>query len=136
MSMSGRILKGLTSPIGLAPLLAGSLLLLLVAIESRAQPPRDADTSTVRGKVERFTTAPMGETDGAMLDDGTWLHWPPHLQDRFASILKKGDRVRATCGSPSICCRSPPWAWSSTFSWSRSSIAAACSPRGTRREFQ
>ena len=81
---------------GLAPVVAGSLLLLLADAESRAQPPRDADTSTVRGRVERFTTAPMGETDGAVLDDGTWLHWPPHLQERFADLIKKGDRVRAT----------------------------------------
>ncbi len=55
-----------------------------------------AETTTARGKVERFTTAPMGETDGAVLDDGTWLHWPPHMQDRFKDILKEGDRVRAT----------------------------------------
>ena len=44
-----------------------------------------------------FDLEPGGrEVDGAMLDDGTWLHWPPHLQDRFADILKEGDRVRAT----------------------------------------
>ena len=81
--------------IRLAPLVAGCLLLLAFA-ESRAQLTGAGDASTVRGKVERFTTAPMGETDGAMLDDGTWLHWPPHMQDRFANILSKGDQVRAT----------------------------------------
>src|SRR5437764_194965 len=96
MSMSGRILKGLTAPIRLAPLVAGSLVLLLACAESRAQAPSGADASTVRGKVDRFTTAPLGETDGAVLDDGTWLHWPPHMQDRFTGILKVGDRVRAT----------------------------------------
>ena len=31
-----------------------------------------------------------------MLDDGTWVHWPPHLEGRFAKIAAKGDRVRAT----------------------------------------
>jgi hypothetical protein len=31
-----------------------------------------------------------------VLDDGTWLHWPPHMEDRFKDILKEGDRVRAT----------------------------------------
>jgi hypothetical protein len=54
-----------------------------------------AETQTVRGKIDRFTTAPRGETDGAVLDNGTWLHWPPHLQDRFTDVLKVGDRVRA-----------------------------------------
>ena len=91
MGTSGRILKGLT-----APLVAGCLLLPLASAESRAQPPRDADAGTVRGTVKRFTTAPMGETDGAVLEDGTWLHWPPHLQDRFTDLLKEGARVRAT----------------------------------------
>src|SRR5438067_1723113 len=95
MSMSGKTLRGLTSSIRLAPLVAGCLLLLLVSAQGRAQPPGTGDTSTVRGKVDRFTTAPMGEVDGAVLDDGTWLHWPPHLQDRFKDILKEGDRVRA-----------------------------------------
>jgi len=96
MSMSGSIWKGLASRSRLTPLVAGSLLLLLAAAESTAQPPRGADTSTMRGKVERFTTAPRGEVDGAVLDDGTWLHWPPHMQDRFAGMIKEGDRVRAT----------------------------------------
>ena len=95
MNMSGKILEGLTSLIRLAPLVAGCLLLLALA-ESRAQLTGAGDASTVRGKVERFTTAPMGETDGAVLDDGTWLHWPPHMQDRFAALLSTGDQVRAT----------------------------------------
>jgi len=96
MSMSGGILNGLTSPIRLAPLVAGGLLLLLAFADSKAQSSGAGDTSAVRGKVERFTTAPRGETDGAMLDDGTWLHWPPHMQDQFTGILKEGDRVQAT----------------------------------------
>ena len=95
MNMSGRIPEGLTSLFRLVPLVAGCLLLLTFA-EGRAQPTGAGDASTVRGKVERFTTAPMGETDGAVLDDGTWLHWPPHMQDRFANIFSTGDQVRAT----------------------------------------
>jgi hypothetical protein len=63
---------------------------------SRLGGPRAGEVQTVRGRVKRFTTAPKGEVDGAVLDDGTWLHWPPHLQDRFKDILEKGDWVRAT----------------------------------------
>jgi hypothetical protein len=59
-------------------------------------PPPDAEFMTLRGTVKEFTTAPKGEVDGAMLDDGTWLHWPPHVQDRFSAILKRGDPIRAT----------------------------------------
>jgi hypothetical protein len=58
--------------------------------------PRAGDAQTVRGIVKGFTSAPKGEVDGARLDDGTWLHWPPHLQDRFKDVAAKGDRVRAT----------------------------------------
>jgi hypothetical protein len=51
---------------------------------------------TVRGTVREFTNAPRGEVDGFVLDDGTVVHWPPHLQDRFTAIVAKGDRVKAT----------------------------------------
>jgi hypothetical protein len=49
---------------------------------------------TLRGTVKEFTSAKKGETDGAMLDDGTWIHWPPHMADRFTEVVRKGDRVR------------------------------------------
>ena len=26
--------------------------------------------------------------DGVILTDGTWVHWPPHLEDRFSNSLK------------------------------------------------
>lgn len=57
---------------------------------------RRGDATEVRGTVQRLTTAPRGEVDGAVLDDGTWLHWPPHLEERFVNVVKQGDRVRAT----------------------------------------
>jgi hypothetical protein len=62
-----------------------------------AQPggPANADQRTVRGKVQNFTTAPAGEVDGLILNDGTWVHWPPHLADRFTAIVAKGDQVKA-----------------------------------------
>jgi hypothetical protein len=61
-----------------------------------APAPNERDARTVRGTVQRFTTAPRGEVDGLVLDDATVVHWPPHLQDRFKAILDKGDRVRVT----------------------------------------
>ncbi len=59
-------------------------------------PPADAEFQTVRGTVREFTMAPKGEVDGLILNDGTWVHWPPHLQDRFSAIAAKGDKVRVT----------------------------------------
>jgi hypothetical protein len=71
------------------------LALLLVLVQARAQSLDDEDLKMVQGKVQRFTTAPGGEVDGAVLDDGTIVHWPPHLGDKIASIVAKNDRVRA-----------------------------------------
>jgi hypothetical protein len=57
-------------------------------------PPPGAEILTVRGTVRDFTTAPKGEKDGVMLTDGTWVHWPPHLEGRFSSLVGKGDKVK------------------------------------------
>jgi hypothetical protein len=57
-------------------------------------PRADAEIVTVRGTVRDFTTAPKGEKDGVMLSDGTWVHWPPHLEDRFADAVRRGDKIK------------------------------------------
>jgi len=57
-------------------------------------PAPDADILTVRGVVREFTSAPKGEVDGVILNDGTWAHWPPYLADRFRNIVSKGDKVK------------------------------------------
>lgn len=65
--------------------------------EPRRRPVRERGAQAeARGTIDRFTTAPRGEIDGAVLDDGSVIHWPPHLQDRFRDALSKGDRVRVT----------------------------------------
>jgi hypothetical protein len=61
--------------------------------ESKAQPA--AVAKQVEGRVQSLTTAPMGEVDGAILDDRTVIHWPPHLAERFAAVTVTGDRIRA-----------------------------------------
>ena len=75
---------------------AAGLLLFFVLAEIKAQTPDAAQATDARGNVQRMTTAPRGEIDGAVLDNGTVLHWPPHMQDRFANLIKQGDQVRAT----------------------------------------
>ena len=47
----------------------------------------------MKGKVRAFTEAMKGEKDGMVLGDGTVVHWPPHLADRFSAVAKWGDRV-------------------------------------------
>ena len=58
--------------------------------------PATPISTTTQGVVQSFTTAPRGEVDGAVLDNGTRLHWPPHMQDRFRNLLLQGDQVRAS----------------------------------------
>lgn len=58
-------------------------------------PPPNAEFMTRTGTVKDFTTAPKGEVDGLILNDGTWVHWPPHLGDRFSDLASKGDRIKA-----------------------------------------
>jgi hypothetical protein len=81
----------ITATKGLAA--AGLVSLLLAGAGEGQAPPKGKDLETVRGKVRAFTEAPKGEKDGMVLGDGTVVHWPPHLADRFAAVAKRGDRV-------------------------------------------
>jgi hypothetical protein len=74
---------------------AGALLLVGGWAVIRAQQPA-TPLSTTHGVVQSFTTSPRGAVDGAVLDNGTRLHWPPHMQDRFRNLLLQGDQVRAS----------------------------------------
>jgi len=62
----------------------------------RGNAPTATASQTAQGKVQRMTSAPTGEIDGAVLDDGTVIHWPPHLADRFTAIVARGDRVKVS----------------------------------------
>ncbi len=48
------------------------------------------------GRIRELTTAPKGEVDGAVLADGTVLHWPPHLEERFRTVALVGAEVKVT----------------------------------------
>ena len=61
----------------------------------RRPEPRRGETTTRSGRVQELTFAPKGEVDGARLDNGTVLHWPPHLEDRFRTVAAVGAEVRA-----------------------------------------
>ncbi len=43
-----------------------------------------------------MTTTLRGEFDGAVLDNGTVIHWPVHLTHRFSPIVARGDRVKVS----------------------------------------
>jgi hypothetical protein len=94
MNSSGRTIEKTFYFGGGLTLLTAGMMLLCHVSDGNAQPPGVRDTTTVRGTVTSFTTAPKGEVDGVMLDDGTWVHWPPHLADRFTKIIAKGDKIK------------------------------------------
>jgi len=96
MNVSRTNPRGLTGwSTRLAPLVAIALAMPFAFSEGKAQAPGSGDATTSQGTVRSLTTAPMGEIDGAVLDDGTVIHWPPHLADRCSAIVTRGDRIQA-----------------------------------------
>jgi hypothetical protein len=96
MNVLSRIVSCVGWPKTAASFAVTALALCFAGSEGKAQPPDRGATKTVQGTVRRSTTAPKGEIDGAVLENGTVIHWPPHLGDRFSGVAVRGDRVRVT----------------------------------------
>jgi hypothetical protein len=96
MKAFSRLLNGAGWPKRASAFAVTALALSVAGPDANAQPPDRGATKTVQGTVRRSTTAPMGEIDGAVLEDGTVIHWPPHLGDRASGVAIRGDQVRAT----------------------------------------
>ena len=47
------------------------------------------------GKIRVVLYAPRGETEGAVLDNGTIVRMPPHIGAQFASLLQAGQAISA-----------------------------------------
>ena len=47
----------------------------------------------IQGKVAQYSLTPHGEVDGAILDDGTQVHLPPHLGVQLVFAIKPGDQI-------------------------------------------
>jgi hypothetical protein len=45
------------------------------------------------GTIRQFTQTPLGEADGLVLDDDTYIHVPPHLTGQMLEIFGPGDAV-------------------------------------------
>jgi hypothetical protein len=86
-----------TRTVHLAALVAIAVTLPVVTFQAKAKAQAQAfgESQTIEGRVNSLTTAPLGEVDGAVLDDGSVIHWPPHLADRFTAVAVTGDRIRA-----------------------------------------
>lgn len=78
-------------------LLAMGLLAALPVVspsELSAQTRNEVDSKIIIGSIARFTLAPNDQIDGAVLDNGTVIHWPPHMERKITAFISKGDRIR------------------------------------------
>jgi hypothetical protein len=63
--------------------------------------PRDAEAASfylnaapiVTGVVTRFLVNPFGEVDGLLLESGTLVTFPPHMEQELTTAIKPGDSV-------------------------------------------
>jgi hypothetical protein len=96
MNVLSRIVSSVGWPRTAASFAVTALALCFAGSEGKTQPPDRGATKTVQGTVQQLTRAPKGEIDGAILDNGTEIHWPPHLADRFSALVARGDRVKVS----------------------------------------
>jgi hypothetical protein len=53
----------------------------------------DSEVKEVHGTVLRHLLNPRGEVDGFLLEDGTFVKFPPHLGRELAQVAKPNDEV-------------------------------------------
>ncbi len=66
------------------------------AATAHAQQPATYDATqlpAIKGKVAQYSLTPRGDVDGLILDDGTEVHFPPHLSTQLVYAVKPGDTV-------------------------------------------
>jgi hypothetical protein len=67
---------------------------------SGAPPPPPSDAAqqpmSASGTIKALTHAPRGEIDGAILSDGTIVHFGPENGEQFAALLRAGQPLAAT----------------------------------------
>jgi hypothetical protein len=64
-----------------------------VAIAQNAVTYDPAQLPATTGKVAQYSLTPRGDVDGLILQDGTEVHFPPHLGTQLVFVAKPGDSV-------------------------------------------
>jgi hypothetical protein len=59
------------------------------------QPASGAQQATVHGRVQQILHGPAGDVNGAFLDDGTILKFPPPTAWQASSVLQQGQSITA-----------------------------------------
>src|SRR5215207_1763361 len=52
-----------------------------------------AQLPEVKGTVQAYSLTPRGDVDGLILNDGTEVHFPPHMSAQLVFAVKPGDAV-------------------------------------------
>ena len=60
---------------------------------SESHQKSDEATTSVSGRVAKLLRNGRGDLDGLKLEEGPQIHFPPHMEDRVAKIVKVGDQV-------------------------------------------
>jgi len=61
--------------------------------QREGQKHEDDEVKEVHGTVLRYLLNPRGEVDGLLLEDGTFITFPPHLGRELAQVAKPNDEV-------------------------------------------
>ena len=64
-----------------------------VAIAQNVATYDPAQLPATTGKVAQYSLTPRGDVDGLILQDGTEVHFPPHLGTQLVFVAKPGDSV-------------------------------------------
>ncbi len=81
---------------GYAALLSATLLAGVGTEAALAQDTGTFDPAqmpSLHGKVARYDLTPHGDVDGLILQDGTEVHFPPHLGTQMVALVRPGDDV-------------------------------------------
>jgi hypothetical protein len=65
----------------------------LAAAQSGASVYDASQLPSIQGKVAQYDLTPRGDVDGLILEDGTEVHFPPHLGTEIVAVVKPGDAV-------------------------------------------
>jgi hypothetical protein len=82
-------------------LMGGACLVLALAagctgtLTTGSRPSTSAQVNReVTGRVAGYTTAPLGEMNGVILDNGTRVHFPPQIGATVLPLVQRGELVR------------------------------------------
>ena len=80
-----------------AALLAATLIagggVAWAAVQSGAGVYDASQLPAVQGTVAQYDLTPRGDVDGLLFEDGTEVHFPPHLSTEIVAVVKPGDKV-------------------------------------------